>query len=71
MSNDECFNCPIAEGCSWCAAYNYQCTGNLDSRATFICPMHKARALANAYFWNMYYIKHGDSKRFTIHVPPE
>ena len=71
MSTDECFDCPIAEGCSWCAAYNYQCTGNLDSRATFICPMHKARALANAYFWNMYYIKHGDSKRFTVYVPPE
>jgi len=23
QSTDECFNCPIAEGCSWCTAYNY------------------------------------------------
>ena len=24
QSTDECFSCPIAEGCSWCSAYNYQ-----------------------------------------------
>ena len=71
MSNDECFNCPIAEGCSWCAAYNYEVNGKLDSRATFICPMHKARALANAYFWNMCYIKHGSNHRFKVYVPEE
>lgn len=71
MSNDECFNCPIAEGCSWCAAYNYQCHGDLDSRATYICPMHKARALANVYFWNKKYIKEGLAKRKENHVPAE
>ncbi len=27
QSTDECFACPIASGCSWCSAYNYQCTG--------------------------------------------
>ena len=52
QSTDECFNCPIAEGCSWCSAYNYQVFGTADKRATFICIMHKARALANAYYWN-------------------
>lgn len=71
MSSDECFYCPIAEGCAWCAAYNYEVNGKLDSRATFICPMHKARALGNAYFWNMYHIKHGDAERFKVHVPRE
>jgi len=71
MSTDECFDCPIAEGCSWCAAYNYEVHGKLDSRATFICPMHKGRALANAYFWNMYHRKHNDDKRFEIYVPKE
>ena len=71
MSSDECFYCPIADGCSWCAAYNYEVNGDLDSRATFICPMHKARALANAYHWNMIHIKHGDDKRFEVHVPEE
>lgn len=69
MSSDECFYCPIANGCSWCAAYNYEATGNLDGRATYICVMHKARALANAYFWNMYHRKHGDGNRFTVYVP--
>ena len=23
QSTNECFYCPIAEGCSWCSAYNY------------------------------------------------
>lgn len=52
QSTDECFNCPIGRGCSWCSAYNYQEFGTLNKRATYICEMHKARALANNYFWN-------------------
>ena len=51
-STDECFYCPIAEGCSYCSAYNYEMFGTPDSRATFICDMHKARALANYYYWS-------------------
>lgn len=51
-STDECFYCPIAEGCSYCSAYNYEVYGTPDSRATFICDMHKARALANYYYWS-------------------
>ena len=23
QSTEECFNCPIAQGCAWCSAYNY------------------------------------------------
>lgn len=69
QSTDECFFCPIAEGCSWCTAYNYQVYGTPDARATYICIMHKARALANAYFWNRYYIKNNISKRMKIYVP--
>ena len=57
QSTDECFNCPVAEGCSWCTAYNYQVFGTPDARATYICDMHKARALGNIYFWNHYYEK--------------
>ena len=55
QSTDECWNCPIAEGCSWCSAYNYEVFGTPNKRATFICEMHKATALANVYFWNKYY----------------
>ena len=71
QSTDECFYCPIAEGCSWCTAYNYQVFGTPDARATYICIMHKARALGNAYFWNKYYRKNGINKRMKIYVPDE
>ena len=71
QSTDECFNCPIAEGCSWCTAYNYQEFGTPDKRATYICPMHKARALANAYFWNMGFRITNQAKRFRLYIPKE
>lgn len=51
QSTDECYYCPIASGCGWCSAYNYEVFGTPDQRATFICIMHKARALANVYYW--------------------
>lgn len=68
-STDECFYCPLAEGCSWCSAYNYQVFGTPDSRATYICEMHKARALANVYFWNKWYRKNNINKRFKNYCP--
>ena len=71
QSTDECFNCPVAEGCSWCTAYNYQIFGTPDARATYICIMHKARALANAYFWNKYYRKNKINKRMKLYIPKE
>ena len=69
QSTEECLDCPIAEGCAWCQAYNYQDSGNFHHRATYICIMHKARALANAYFWNLYYWKHKENKRFKLWLP--
>ena len=71
QSTDECFNCPIAEGCSWCTAYNYQTFGTVDKRATFICIMHKARCLANVYFWNKWYRKQNLEKRFKNNMPDD
>lgn len=71
QSTDECYYCPIAEGCSWCSAYNYQVNGTPDSRCTYICDMHKARSLANVYFWNTWYKKIGNNKRFKMHCPKE
>lgn len=53
QSTDECFNCPIASGCGWCSAYNYETFGTPNKRATFICCMHKARSLANVYYWKL------------------
>ena len=54
QSTDECFDCPIASGCAWCSAYNYEVFGTPDKRTTFICCMHKARVLANMYYqWRL------------------
>ena len=33
--------------------------------------MHKARSLANVYYWNMYYQKNNIDKKFTMHCPKE
>lgn len=71
QSTDECFNCPIAAGCAWCSAYNYQEFGTADHRATYICPMHKARVLANVYYWNSIFRKEGMGERFKNWVPEE
>ena len=71
QSTEECMNCPIAQGCAYCQAYNYQDSGNFHTRATYICCMHKARALANAYFWNKCYIKHNDTDRFILNLSEE
>ena len=71
QSTDECYYCPVAEGCSWCSAYNYQEFGTADRRATYICEMHKARSLANVYFWNKWYGKTGTPQKFRIHCPKE
>lgn len=71
QSTDECFYCPIADGCSWCSANNYQETGTPDKRVIHICEMHKARSLANVYYWNKYYIKNNIDKVFEMHCPEE
>lgn len=49
QSTEKCINCPIATGCSWCTAYNYQEFGTPNKRATYICEMHIARSLAIVY----------------------
>jgi hypothetical protein len=33
--------------------------------------MHKARALANCYFWNKYFIKHEIPQRMKLYLPDE
>ena len=46
-------------------------TGSANKRVTYICVMHKARALANVYFWNKLYKKLGIDKVFINHLPDE
>lgn len=69
QSTTECIECPIAAGCGWCTAYNIQETGVFDKRVTYICKMHKARALANMYFWNKIMIKYPNNNLSKIFVP--
>lgn len=71
QSTDECFNCPIAKGCSWCSAWNYQLYGTPDKRCTRICVMHKARSLANVYYWNKWYKQNGEDKKMKMWLPKE
>lgn len=71
QSTAECFTCPIASGCAWCTAYNYQETGTPNKRVTYICIMHKARVLANAYYWNRLYREINSTDRFEMHIPKE
>ena len=59
QSTEECFNCNVAKGCSWCQGENYDCadTNTIYQRSTAICKMHKARVRANNYYWNKLYRK--------------
>lgn len=53
QSTEECINCPIGKGCSFCTAYNYEKFGTINKRATFICDNHKAGALGSMYFYKI------------------
>ena len=71
QSTDECINCPIATGCAWCSAYNYELFGTINKRSTNICLTHKARSLVNSYFYNRCFIKHNIEKRIPINLAKE
>jgi len=72
QSEQECIECEVATGCSWCQGANYDLSTN-DSvfyRATSICKLHKARVKANNYFWNKYdRIIREQRKSNEIHAP--
>ena len=71
QSTEECINCPVASGCAWCSGWNYQQFGELNKRSTNICWMHKARVLANYYYWNKYYYKYNIEKGFVLNLTQE
>lgn len=68
QSTNECIECPISKGCGWCSGYNYQKFGTVNKRATYICGMHKARSLANVYYWNMIYRKNKVEDRLKMYL---
>lgn len=57
ISDHECLDCPIANGCGYCQGNNYDNSkeGTIFNRAKFICKMHKARVRANEYFFSRLY----------------
>lgn len=71
QSTDECFYCPIGDGCRSCSAYDYQYYGKFGKRTTFLCIMHKTEAIANAYYWNKFYLQEKINKVFLIHIPED
>ena len=71
QSTEECLNCPVANGCSWCSAYNYQKFGTINKRATFICVMHKAMSLGNWYYWKKEAQKKGIECDYKLYLPVE
>jgi radical SAM peptide maturase (CXXX-repeat target family) len=51
QNDEECLNCPIAAGCSDCAAESYQHFGCFNKRHKLgSCWVHRARSLANVYY---------------------
>ena len=71
QSTDECFNCPIAEGCAWCSGYNYEEFGTPNKRATYTCSMHQAASLANVYLLNKLYKKLNIDRQFKMYIPKD
>lgn len=71
QSTDECINCPVAEGCAWCSAYNYEATGSVNKRVTYICDMHKARTLVNTYYINTLCRQAGIEYRQLVNLPKD
>ncbi|GAE00762.1 radical SAM domain-containing protein [Clostridium botulinum B str. Osaka05] len=53
INDEECLECDIATGCSWCQGQCYDSSENKTNyyRDKSICKMHKARFRANEYFW--------------------
>ncbi|MEY8415284.1 radical SAM peptide maturase, CXXX-repeat target family [Tissierella praeacuta] len=69
--NKKCLDCPISTGCSLCTGYNYDKFGDPNHKAVFICEMHQARILANAYYWNKLYKYLNVDKKFKLNIPKE
>lgn len=52
QSTTECMSCEVGAGCAWCQGFNYDDSGVLNHRATYLCKMHKARVRANKRYWD-------------------
>ena len=72
QNDEECLNCLIAQGCADCAAESYQYHGCFNKRhKEGSCWVHRARALANVYYWNSLWRQQGEAKRFKRYLPDD
>lgn len=71
QSPPKCQKCPVTTGCGGCTAYNYDYSGDANTKSTFTCKMHRARVLANVYYWNKLYRWYNIDKRFPMNMPIE
>lgn len=72
QSEQKCLDCPIASGCAWCSAYNYEVFGTPNKRVTNICVMHQARVLAKNYYINkLCNILNCPDDKMEINIPEE
>lgn len=57
QSLEQCIECPISVGCSYCQAENYDSSirNTNFERSLASCNMHKARVRANNYYWAKLY----------------
>lgn len=72
QNDEECLNCPIAQGCADCAAESYQyhkCFNKRHKEGS--CWVHRARSLANVYYWNMLWRRWGENRRFKRYLPDD
>lgn len=61
QSDQECLQCPVANGCAHCQGFNYDEADVHTNfyRATYICKMHKARVRANDYYFAQLWKRYG------------
>lgn len=71
QSLPKCWTCPIASGCAWCSAWNYDKLGTPNKRFTGICNMHQARTLAYVWFWNKMYRQEHLPLRKHLYMPDD
>lgn len=69
--SEKCYTCPVSQGCGECTALVYEITGTPDYKLRGICDMHKARVLANYYYWNKVYEIEGENMQYELHLHQE
>lgn len=69
--SEKCFECPVSTGCGECNGLVYEKTGTPNYKLRGQCEMHKARVLANYYYWNKVYKIECMDKEFKLNLNDE